>query len=634
MNVKAYKKSLARYGADQWGSQFLQVNQKGHLEMLAPDLPPVDLHRVAEVLESHGFRTPFTLRFPTMIEARMRGLCEAFRIAGETNDFKGKHIGLYPLKVNQRRSVVEAVTEARTRMTYGLEAGSKPELLLAMCHEPLPGVPMVLNGFKDEEFMRLAHHASELGHEVVVVLESILEVERYIAVTRTENWKAHPKLGMRAKLYTRGSGRWQSSGGELAKFGLTTVEMLEVTRRLESEGMLDRLQLMHFHIGSQITQIKRVKRATREAVRLWAGLKGVCPQLRYIDIGGGIGVDYDGSKTSYESSANYDVREYASQVVYEVTEVCDELEVEHPTILTESGRVIVAEHGVTITDLREVQGSILPIPEASEEEDRTVSELRYTLEHLTVKNLEEYFHDAQDLRDEALDLFARGHLSLEDRAKAEGLFHRLRLESERLLSQMPKPPEEITNYLDRAQRKYLANFSIFQSLPDTWSIEQVFPAAPLSRHGEPAEINASIVDITCDSDGCIKNFAHPDENLRFLPLHAPNDEPYYLAFFMTGAYQDSLANEHNLYARCHEVIVRAADYDAGASVAGAVFLDTEEGYTLEVRPGLTNEDALLAMDFDVIGLQTLLRERHADHETSLGLTWPLGMLRGYPYLRR
>lgn len=634
MNVKAYKKSLSRYGADQWGSEFLKVNAQGRIEMRAPDLPPVDLHRVAEVLDSHGFQTPFTLRFPTMIEARMLGLCNAFKKAIKANEYTGSHIGLYPLKVNQRRSVVEAVADARTRMTYGLEAGSKPELLLALSQPPQPGVPLVLNGFKDEEFMTLAHHAAELGHEVIVVVESLLEVDRYIKVTREEAWKKVPKLGMRAKLYTRGSGRWQSSGGELAKFGLTTVELLEVTRHLVEADMSDRLVLMHFHIGSQITQIKRIKRATREAVRLWAGLLEHCPQLRYLDIGGGIGVDYDGSKTSYESSANYDVREYASQVVYEIAEVCNDLEVAHPVILTESGRVIVAEHGVTITDLREVQGTILPIPDPDDDEDRTVSELRYALENLNIKNLEEYFHDAQDLRDEALDLFARGHLSLADRAKAEGLFQRLRVESESLLRQLDKPPEEIKSYLDRAQRKYLANFSIFQSLPDTWSIDQVFPVAPLSRHGEPATVNASIVDITCDSDGCIKTFAHPDENLRWLPLHAPDGEPYYIGFFMTGAYQDSLANEHNLYSRCHEVIVRPLGFESASSVPGAVLLELEEGYVLEVRPGLTNEDALVAMDYDVTGLQALLRERHADHETTLGLTWPLGMLRGYPYLRR
>jgi arginine decarboxylase len=515
---------------------------------------------------------------------------------------------------------------------YGLEAGSKPELLLAMAQEVQDGVPLVLNGFKDEEFMTMAHHAAELGHDVVVVLESLQEVDRYIDVTTSREWKAFPRLGFRAKLYTRGSGRWQGSGGELAKFGLTTVEMLEVLRRLDAQDLRSRMVLMHFHIGSQITQIKRIKRATREAIRLWAALRETCPELRLLDIGGGIGVDYDGSKTSYESSANYDLEEYASQVVYEIVEVCNELEVEHPVILTESGRVLVSEHAVTITDLREVQGELVELPPETEDEDRNIQELRYALEHITVKRLEEYFHDAQDLRDQAINLFAGGHLSLTDRAKAEGLFHRIRLKAEGLMRQMPKKPVEIVDYLDRAQRKYLANFSAFQSLPDSWAIDQVFPAAPLSRYGEPATVNASIVDITCDSDGCIKNFAHPEENLKWLPLHEPNGEAYYLGFFMTGAYQDSLANEHNLYSRCHEVLVHPADFEAGVHRPGTVILEGD-GVILEVRSGMTNEESLLAMDFEAHGLTTALRQRHAEADTTLGLTWPLGIMRGYPYLR-
>jgi arginine decarboxylase len=408
--------------------------------------------------------------------------------------------------------------------------------------------------------------------------------------------------------------------------------MLEVIRRLDAVELRGRMELMHFHIGSQITQINRIKRATREAIRLWAALSEHCRGLRYLDIGGGIGVDYDGSKTSYESSANYSVEEYASQVVYEITEVCDEIGVAHPTILTESGRIVASDHAVTITDLREVQGELVDLPPETDDEDRNITELRYALEHLTTKRLEEYFHDAQDYRDQALNLFAGGHLSLTDRAKAEGLFHRIRLEAQRLIRQMPKPPGEISDYLDRAQRKYLANFSAFQSLPDSWAIDQVFPAAPLSRYGEPANVHASVVDITCDSDGAIKHFAHPDENLKWLPLHEPNGEPYYLAFFMTGAYQDSLANEHNLYSRCHEVLVHPEDFEAGVRSPGSTILQGP-GVILEVRSGMTNEASLEAMDFDSNALQDLLRSRHAEAETTLGMTWPLGIMRGYPYLR-
>ena len=628
----AKKKSLSLYGADRWGAEFLSVNDEGHLSMKAPGLPQVDLHAVAELLRENGYPAPIVVRFPSMVERKMSALSSAFEQAIKDHECRGRHVGLYPLKVNQRRAVVEAVVEARSRVSYGLEAGSKPELLLAMAQDVYEGVPMVLNGFKDEEFMMMAHHAAELGHEVIIVLESLQEVDRYIAVTKGQNWKSVPRLGFRAKLYTRGTGRWQGSGGELAKFGLTTVEMLEVLRRLDDANLRDRMVLMHFHIGSQITQIKRIKRATREAIRLWAALRRECEGLNYLDIGGGIGVDYDGSKTSYESSANYDLNEYASQVVYEITTVCNELEVQHPVILTESGRVLVSDHTVTITDLREVQGELVELPPEEEGEDRNIQELRYVLENISVKQLEEYFHDAQDFRDEAINLFAGGHLSLRDRAKAEGLFHRIRVKAQELVRQMHKKPEEIVDYLDRAQRKYLANFSAFQSLPDSWAIDQVFPAAPLSRYGEPATVNASIVDITCDSDGCIKNFAHPDENLKWLPLHEPNGEAYYLGFFMTGAYQDSLANEHNLYSRCHEVLVHPGDFEAGVHSPGTVILEGD-GVILEVRSGMTNEESLLAMDFEAQGLTTALRQRHAEADTTLGLTWPLGIMRGYPYLR-
>jgi arginine decarboxylase len=623
--------SLRRYGVDKWGREFLSVNQQGHLLFTAPDRPPLDLQVLTEALARRGIWTPIVVRFPTMIVHQMQRLHAAFEAAGRDNGFGAGHIGIYPLKVNQRRSVVDTVVGAREACRYGLEAGSKPELLVAMAQPVVPGTLLLCNGFKDREFMRLAFHAAEIGHRVVVVMESVREIERFLAVAEEMDWLAEPEIGMRAKLYSRGSGKWQSSGGERAKFGLTTNEMLEVVRRVEAVDRLDRLALLHFHIGSQITQIKRIKSAVREGVRLWASLRKLCPALQFLDLGGGIGVDYDGSRTSYPSSANYTVEEYASQVVFEVVEVTSEMEVPAPTLVTESGRVLVAHHSVTITDLREVQGELLPIPDQSEDEHRLITEMRYTLEHIQIKNIEEYFHDAVDFRDEALQLFSQGHLSLEDRAKAEGLFDRVRLKCVTLTHQMKSPPEEILEYLDRAQHKYLANFSIFQSLPDSWSIKHVFPAAPLSGHGQHPAVNAHVVDITCDSDGCMTTFAHPDENLKELPLQqrSPDDPPYYLGFFMTGAYQDSLANSHNLFARCHEVIVRRPEDDA--VIFGSEWIDLDD-HGLEIKGGMTNEDVLGMMDFDVETLTQLLRDRHVEAETSLGQSWAMGLLQGYPYL--
>ncbi|EDM78148.1 arginine decarboxylase [Plesiocystis pacifica SIR-1] len=630
----ALENSLKRYGADKWGQGFLAVNGEGCLTFKAPALPELDLQRVAMVLRERGVHSPFVLRFPGMIVAAMERLHRAFELAAEENEYQGEHMGMYPLKVNQRRSVVETVVAARERCAYGLEAGSKPELLLAMA-QPVSKAPLICNGYKDREFIRLAFHAAELGHEVILVLESMREVQRYLDIYAQGEWKATPFLGMRAKLYSRGSGRWQSSGGERSKFGLTTNEMLEVVRRLEGADALDRLSLLHFHIGSQITQIKRIKVAVREGIRLWCSLRARCGGLRYIDLGGGIGIDYDGSRTSYPSSANYSLEEYASQVVFEIGQVVRELELPAPTIVTESGRVLVAQHAVTVADLREVQGALLPVPEASPAEDRLITSLRECLEYINVKNIEEYFHDAVDYRDEALQLFSRGYLSLEDRASAEGLFQRIRMRCAKLIRQMRHKPEEILDYLDRAQVKYLANFSIFQSLPDTWSIDQVFPAAPLSGHGSAPAYNAEIVDITCDSDGCVRTFAHPDDNLKSLPLHAPparNDEPYFLGFFMTGAYQDSLANAHNLFGRCHEVIVRGPEEDG--VILGAQSIEFERGLWFEVKTGYSVQDMLEEMDYDVDSITQMIRDRHLGVDTTLGQPWAMGVLQEYPYLTR
>jgi len=630
----AVEGSFKRYGVDRWGRDFVRGNEQGHLVFTAPGSPPVDLYALSQELARRGIRTPYVIRFPTMIENQMGRLKEAFHKAFAENNYQAGHIGVYPLKVNQRRSVVDTVVKARARFSYGLEAGSKPELLLAMAQPPLQGSLLVCNGYKDREFMRMAFHAAELGHHVIIVLESTREVRRYLDVLAEQDWTARPEVGMRAKLYSRGSGKWQSSGGESSKFGLTTNELLAVVREMTAAGVIEQMSLLHFHIGSQITQIKRIKTAVREGARIYAELQRLAPRLRYLDLGGGIGVDYDGSRTSYPSSANYTLDEYASQVVFEVCEACAEVDARQPTLLTESGRVVVANHAVTIADLREVQGELLPVPEPLEDEHRLVSELRSTLESINAKNVEEYFHDAIDYRDECLQLFSRGYLSLQDRASAEGLFARIRLKVEKILESMPHPPEEIVDFLGKAHQKYLVNFSIFQSIPDAWSIDQVFPAAPLSRHAERPTINAQIVDITCDSDGCVETFAHPEENLPFLPLHERRgrDEPYYLGFFMTGAYQDSLANVHNLFARCHEVILRTPDEDM--VLPGSERVELSDNLTFEIKMGATCEDVLSSMDFDAERMIRWLRDRHLAVETTLGESWAMGILQSYPYLAR
>jgi len=626
--------SFKRYGIERWGKDFLHANQEGHLCFQAPGFPTVNLHELSVALERRGIHSPYVVRFPTMIEGQLKRIRDAFQRACQDNEYRGGHVGVFPLKVNQRRSVVDTVCRVRRKFNYGLEAGSKPELLLAMSQPVVSDIPLVCNGYKDREFMRMAFHAAELGHRVVLVLESVREVKRYIDVFTEHDWHRVPELGMRAKLYSRGSGRWQSSGGEGSKFGLITGELLKVVRTLVANQLVGNLTLLHFHIGSQITQIKRIKQAVREATRIYAAMRGYCPNLRMLDLGGGIGVDYDGSRTSYPSSVNYTLEEYASQVVFEVREVCEETSAPHPCIITESGRIVVANHAVMIADLREVQGDALPLAEPRPGEHRLVVQLRENLATINVKNVEEYFHDAVDDRDECLQLFSRGYLSIEDRASAEGLFLRIRNRCQKILEGMRQPPEEIVEYLALAQRKYLANFSIFQSLPDTWSVQHVFPAAPLSRHHERPTIQATIVDITCDSDGCIKTFAHPEDNLSTLPLHdnRASGERYYLGFFLVGAYQDSLANVHNLFGGCHEVVLRDPDEDI--LLARSDRIELGENLHFEIQLGATCEDMLAAMDYDVDTMIKLLRDRHLRDESTLGQQWAMGLLQSYPYLSR
>jgi len=627
--------SLKRYGVERWGEEFLGVNDDGNLVFRAPGLPPVDLYNLSRFLESKGIRPPYVIRFPSMINERLHRLRNAFQAAIQENHYDGTYTSVLPVKVNQRRAVIEAVL-ADDSLPVGLEAGTKPELLLALSRRPSSRAPLLVNGFKDREFMRMAYHAAELGHRVIIILESIREVVRYLEVGESHPWTRTPEIGVRAKLYTRGSGRWQSSGGETAKFGLTTNEIISVVNRLGEAGQISKLVLLHFHIGSQITRIKRIKQAVREGARLFAELqRAYAPSMEFLDLGGGLGVDYDGSRTSYPSSANYTIEEYASQAVWEIKQVIEQTDVKVPHIITESGRALVASHAVTVCDLRDVQGDLLPIPDPSPNDNQLIVRLRETLEALSAKNYEEYFHDAIDFRDEALDLFSKGYLSIEDRANAEGLFARVKLKTARLVETLKRPSEEIVEYLSVAQKKVLANFSIFQSLPDTWSIDHVFPAAPLSRHGDRPSLSAEIVDITCDSDGCVKSFAHPDENMRFLPLHERHDskEAYYLGFFLTGAYQDSLANSHNLLMRTHEIVVRRED-ETPSHVPGVNRVRLGDGVAIDIKIGATNEDALAAMDFDVETMLHELRQRHLDHETTLGEAWALGMLQSYPYLTR
>ena len=477
---------------------------------------------------------------------------------------KGRHMGVFPFKVNQRREFIDAIVEAGRQVDYGLEVGSKTEFIAALGYKLQEKALMVCNGFKDAEFIELGFIAKAMGKNVVMVVEGPDELEMIIA--RAAHYKECPEIGLRVRLYSKGSGKWEKSSGEQSKFGLTTTEVIHSLQLLEKANLKDKLAMLHFHIGSQITEIKRFKGALKEAARVYAKVIKSGFQPGYLNIGGGVGVDYDGSKTSFESSANYTLQEFANDAVYVLMEVCDNEGVTHPTIVTESGRVIAAYHSVVVTNIREVQGadvnidadSILDLEQVDPSAHKALNELRYIVNNMTRKNYVEYYHDSIVYQEELFTLFNLGYLQLKDRAVAEELYYRICRKALYFSGFERHPQEEFETLQKVMVSKYLANFSIFQSIPDSWSINQLFPVMHLSRHDEKPNLKATIVDITCDSDGCLTTFIDRSDTKTVLELHPPSDSPYYIGFFLVGAYQESLANEHNLFGAIHEVEVHVS----------------------------------------------------------------------------
>jgi arginine decarboxylase len=493
------------------------------------------------------------LRFPQIIASQVRELHAAFLKATEEFNYKGAHVSVYPMKVNPRREVIEAFLQEGNKYGYGLEVGSKAEMYAALSVEQPPGALLVCNGFKDETFIDMAFLGSLLDKKVVVVLEKLNELMTFIRCC--EGASQRPLLGARLRLYSRGSGRWEKSGGETAKFGLTTTETLEVIKRLREYNLLDALKLLHCHIGSQITDIKRVKNAIKEAARVYAKMRKLGVGIEYLDVGGGIGVDYDGSKTSYEASANYTMQEFANDVIYTVASICDDENVPEPTIITESGRVLTAYHSTLIMNVQdEIETVIDEIApgEVDEDDPQVVIELRDLRDNVNVKNYREYYHDALEHKDELFTLFNLGYIDLEDRAKGEVLFWQILERVERFARTAKFFPEEFEDLRRLLAAKYLCNFSVFRCVPDAWALDQVFPIMPIHRlHETPTEF-ATLVDLTCDSDGIIDQFVDVREVKHILEVHPFTREPYYLAVMLVGAYQESMGSFHNLFGTPNE----------------------------------------------------------------------------------
>jgi arginine decarboxylase len=554
----AIEQTIETYGIENWGAGYFDVNRKGNL-IVHPtenDSRAADLKEIIEDLQRRGIGTPVLLRFPQLLSAQVRKLQRAFSKSIREYEYQGAHMCVYPMKVNQQRSVVEEYLREGSRYDFGLEAGSKAELYAALALDQSPESLLVLNGFKDEEFIELAYIGAQSGKRVIIVIEKLSELDHILRSAEKYSEGVLPMIGMRVKLYSKGSGRWEKSGGEAAKFGLTTTEILEVIRRLQDARKIDMLRLLHFHIGSQLTDIKRIKNAMKEAARVYAKIHQMKIPIELLDVGGGMAVDYDGSKTAFDSSANYTAQEFANDVIYTIKQVCDDENVPHPTIIQESGRFLAAYHAIVVTnvvdEIETVVEDITPIA-IDDDDPQVVVELGDLRETISVKNYREYYHDALEHREELFTLFNLGIISLEDRAKGEVLFWDVCERADKYAQQAKYISEEFGDLRRLLCAKYLTNFSVFRSVPDHWALDQLFPIVPIHGLNRPPSEYATLCDITCDSDGIVDKFVDLHDVKQVLELHALTPgEPYYLAFMLVGAYQEVMGNNHNLFGAPNE----------------------------------------------------------------------------------
>jgi len=572
------------YNVRNWGRDFFRINEEGNLEVTptGPRGDGIDLRKLVDDLERRGIQPPILVRFTDVLRSRVRMLANAFNNAIKEYEFHGAYRGVYPIKVNQQRYLVEELVRFSEPYHMGLEAGSKPELLIVLALMDDPDALIICNGYKDAEFIETALMAKKLGRNPIIVVEKASELKLVVETSRRVG--VRPVVGMRAKLAAKGAGRWETSAGDRAKFGLTIGEMVDGVNYLKAEGMLDCLQLLHFHIGSQVSAIRSVKKALQEAGRIFTELARLGAPMRYFDVGGGLGVDYDGSRTNFESSVNYTVDEYAADVVAAVASACDEAGVPHPNIITESGRAMAAHHAVLVFNVLGV--SEFPAQDdvsVREDDPDVLQELHEILDGVTRKNFQEAFHDAQAAKEELLSRFNLGLLDIEQRATGERLFWLVSQKILNIVRQQSYVPDDLEGLEKSLADTYFGNFSVFQSAPDSWAVDQLFPVMPIHRLGEEPTRRAIIADITCDSDGKIDRFIDLRDVKDVLPLHAPNDQPYYLGVFLVGAYQEILGDLHNLF---------------GDTNAVHVSVDDDGAYTIDhVIEGDTVEDVLKYVQF-------------------------------------
>jgi arginine decarboxylase len=581
------------YNIDRWGAKYFDINENGRVicTPLQDAGASVDLTDVIEEAKARGLRFPVLIRFQDILRHRVEALNGAFRNSISEFNYQGKYRGVFPIKVNQLREVVEEILEAGKPFNLGLEIGSKPELFAGLALQSAQGSLIICNGYKDTMFIKMALMGCKLGKKVIMVVEKLEELKQIIAVSKQVG--VEPQIGIRARLLSKGAGKWAESGGENAKFGLSTAELLAATELLKAENLSHCFKLLHFHIGSQVPDILTVKKAVQEAARFYAKLHKMGFQAEFIDVGGGLGVDYDGSRSAFESSTNYSLQEYTNDIVYYIADVCNAEKVPHPDIVSESGRAIVAHHSVLIV---EVFGSIAKTSHDNqftygENEHALVKELLDIKKNLAKLNKLEAYHDALERKEDAHNMFTLGLMDLPDKAKIETLYWEISEKVVETFRGQAYIPEEIRKLEDHLGDQYLCNFSVFQSLLDHWALGQLFPIMPVNRLNQRPTKEATLVDITCDSDGQINKFIDLRDVRDTLPLHDVGGnglpaEPYYLGFFLMGAYQDIMGDLHNLFGRVNEV---------------HVFMDPDEAcgyYIEEIIEGNTIVQALGAVQYD------------------------------------
>ncbi|MGM9846713.1 MAG: biosynthetic arginine decarboxylase [Muribaculaceae bacterium] len=554
--------SAELYNINGWGLKYFSINEKGHVVVTPRETSfPVDLKDVMDELQVRDISSPVLLRFPDILDNRVEKISNCFKNASEQYNYTGKNYIIYPIKVNQMRPVVEEIVSHGNKFNIGLEAGSKPELHAVLATNIAENALIICNGYKDENYIELALLAQKMGRNIYLVVEKLNELRLIADISK--RLKIKPNIGIRIKISSSGSGKWEMSGGDQSKFGLNSSELLEALDFMERRELKDCLKLIHFHIGSQITKIRRIKNALREAMQFYVQLSKLGFDIDFVDIGGGLGVDYDGTRNSAnESSMNYSIQEYANDAVYTLVDACEKNGLKQPNIINESGRSLTAHHSILVFEVLET--TTLPIwkdnEEVSESDHELIRELYTIWDNLNQQNMFESWHDALQIREEALDLFSLGLLDIRSRALMEKLFWSVAREVGEIAASMKHPPEEMRKISKMIPDKYFCNFSLFQSLPDSWAIDQIFPIIPISRLDEKPTKEATLQDITCDSDGKIANFISDHGPANSIPVHTlKQGEPYYIGVFLVGAYQEILGDMHNLFGDTNAVHISVYD---------------------------------------------------------------------------